>query len=222
MPQPQTASATARQVDRQTLESELIRRICSGEKELYYELIQPYERSIFLAALAITRNEADAEDVAQDAFLNAFRALPGFRGEARFSTWLERIAVNEARMRMRRARIANVQPLEDEESEDGPYIPMVLSDWRELPSEILERKEVREILRRALLQLPEKYRQVIELRDIQHKNIAETAELLGLTAGAVKTRLLRARLQLRDLIVPYQQTSAATSANPFKKGRNPW
>jgi RNA polymerase sigma-70 factor, ECF subfamily len=222
MSQPGPGTGTIRQGDRKTHELDLVRRICAGERELYYELIQPYERSVFLAALAITRNEADAEEVAQEAFLKAFRGLPGFRAEARFSTWLERIAVNEARMRLRRARIEKAQPLEDEESEDGAYIPMVLSDWRELPSEILERKEIREILRRAMMQLPEKYRVVLELRDVQQKNIAETAELLGLTAGAVKTRLLRARLQLRDLIVPYQQNSAATSANPFKKGRNPW
>lgn len=206
----------------QQLEMALIRQICAGEKELYYELIKPYERSIYLAAFAIMRNPADAEEVAQDAFLKAFRALPAFRGEARFSTWLERIAVNEARMRLRRARLEKSEPIEAEDPETGEYSPLLLSDWREIPSEALERKEVRQILVQALLLLPDKYREVITLRDIQSRSIVETAELLGLSVAAVKTRLLRARLKLRDLVAPLQKSAEVTSRNPFQKGRKPW
>lgn len=217
-----SGAASSRHMDRQAHESELIQRICAGEKHLYYELIQPYERSVFLAAMAIVRNEADAEDVAQETFLKALRALSGFRAEARFSTWLESIAINEARLRLRRARRENLESIDEDENEDQIYTPLPLSDWRELPSEILERKEVREILRRALAQLPRIYREVIELRDVQQINIAQTAEILGLTAATVKTRLLRARLQVRDLIAPFLQNSNVISPNPFKKGRNPW
>ncbi len=220
--QPDANPLPPAQVERQLLEAELIRKVCAGEKELYYELIRPYERSVYLAALAILRNPADAEEAAQDAFLKGFRALADFRSEARFSTWLERIAVNEARMRLRRARIEKTEALEQEDPETGEYFPLLLSDWREIPSEALERKEVQEMLGRALLKLPEKYREMIVLRDIQHRSIAETAERLGLTASAVKTRLLRARLKLRDLVAPMQQTAAVTSRNPFQKGRKPW
>lgn len=208
--------------DRQLRETELIRRICAGEKELYYELIRPYERSVFLTALAVTRNEADAEDAAQEAFLNAFRALPSFRFEARFSTWLERIALNEARMRLRRLRNAKLEPLSEDDSDSEEHVPFLLGDWREIPSETLERKEVRQMLRDALLQLPENYREILVLRDIREFSIAETAQVLGLTTVNVKIRLLRARLKLRDLIAPLLKSSAVTSRNPFQKGRNPW
>ncbi len=204
------------------LEADLIVRICAGENELYTELIRPYERSVFMAALAVTGNPTDAEDVAQEAFLKAFRALPTFRSEARFSTWLERIAVNEARLRLRRLRIEKSEPLPEEEPEDGGYAPVLLSDWREIPSEALEKKELREVLAGALMRLPEKYREIVTLRDIRHLSIAETAQVLGLTEGTVKTRLLRARLKLRDLLAPLQKDAAVTSRNPFRKGRKPW
>jgi RNA polymerase sigma-70 factor, ECF subfamily len=210
------------QIERQILEHELIRRVCAGEKELYYELVRPYQRSVYLAAFAITRNEFDAEDVAQDALLKAFRALPTFRLESRFSTWLERIAVNEARMRLRRLRNHKSEPLNEEDTDSDQYIPLVLSDWREIPSEALERKEIRQMLRQALQQLPEMYREVILLRDVRQLSIAETAEKLGLTVANVKTRLLRARLRLRDLIAPMQESATITSRNPFQKGRKPW
>ena len=210
------------QSERQILEAELIRRICAGEKELFYQLIQPYERSVYLTALGITRDEWEAEDIAQDTFLKAFRALPNFRFESRFSTWLERIAINEGRMRLRRQRNHKSEPLNDDECDTEDYTPLLLSDWREIPSEALERTEIQKTLERALLQLPKGYREVIVLRDIKELSIAETAEMLGLTAGSVKTRLLRARLKMRDLIAPLQQSATSTSKNPFQKGRKPW
>lgn len=210
------------QSERQTVEAELIRRICAGEKELFYELIQPYERSVYLAARSMMRDEAEAEDVAQETFLKAFRALATFRFEARFSTWLERIALNEGRMRLRHLRSHKHEPLNEDESDSEEHIPLLLSDWREIPSEALERQEVQEMLEQALVQLPESYREVLVLRDIEELSIVETAETLRLTIANVKTRLLRARLRLRDLIVPLQQGAAVTSRNPFRKGRKPW
>jgi RNA polymerase sigma-70 factor (ECF subfamily) len=207
---------------RLSLEAELIRRICTGEKELYAELIRPYERSVFLAALAVVANPDDAEDVAQEAFLKAFRALATFRSEARFSTWLEKIAVNEGRMRLRRVRIEKSEPLPEEQPEEGEYAPILLSDWREIPSEALEKKELRQVLADALMKLPEKYREIVILRDLRHYSIADSASILGITEATVKTRLLRARLKLRDLLAPLQQNAAVTSRNPFAKGRNPW
>jgi RNA polymerase sigma-70 factor, ECF subfamily len=204
-------------------ESELIRRICAGEKELYYDLVQPYQRAVYLVALSIMRNEADAEDVAQDAILKALRALPSFRDEARFSTWLERIALNEGRLRLRRGRLEKTEPLDGgAENEEEDYLPRDFGDWREIPSEALERKEVREVVARAIAQLDRKYREVVVLRDLRHLNIVETSEALGITPAAVKTRLLRARLQLRDIVAPLLRGSSLFSRNWFKKGRNPW
>lgn len=222
MSQPKTSRTGNGIPERQELETELIRRICSGEKELYYELIRPYERSVYLAAFSILRNEADAEEAAQDTFLKAFRALSTFRGEARFSTWLERIALNEARMRYRHSKVAACEPLEEQDAETGEYVPILLGDWREIPSEALEKKEIRQILSQALLALPETYRQIVLLRDVQQLSIAETAEALGITVPLVKIRLFRARLKLRDLITPLQNHSQVTSRNLFRKGAKPW
>src|SRR6202162_1451600 len=127
-------------------EGTLIRRIREGEHELFYELIRPYERRVYSAALAILRNEADAEDAAQEAVLKAFKHIRQFRAEARFSTWLIRITVNEARMRRRKEHAHLVEPIVDREDAEGDYIPRDFADWREIPSETLERKEVREKL----------------------------------------------------------------------------
>ena len=182
-------------------EDALIKRILAGERELYYDLIRPYERSVFTAALAILQNEADAEEVAQEAVLKAFRNLGQFRGEARFSTWLVRIAINEARMRVRRQIQVRMEPLDPAPDEEGEYTPRQLKDWRFIPSEALEQTELRAALAKALASLGEKYREVLMLRDVQQLSIAETAEVLELTPANVKVRLLRARLQMRDLLI---------------------
>src|ERR1700719_4271632 len=183
-------------------EETLIRRIREGEHELFYELIRPYERRVYSAALAILRNEADAEDAAQEAVLKAFKHIRQFRAEARFSTWLIQITVKEARMWRRKAHAHPVEPIVDREDAEGDYIPRDFADWREIPSETLERKEVREKLAEALEALGNIYREVFVLRDMQHLSIEETARTLGISSASVKTRLLRARLMLRDLLAP--------------------
>lgn len=181
-------------------EATLIRRIRNGEPELFYELIKPYERRVYAATYAILRNEADAEDAAQEAVLKAFKNFRQFREEARFSTWLIQIAVNEARMRRRREHPDVMEPLADQRDEDGSYVPRDFADWREIPSEALERRELRDVLQKALSMLPEKYRTVLVLRDVQQRSIAETAAILGIREENVKTRTSRARLQMRDLL----------------------
>ena len=128
----------------------LIRRIREGEHDLFYELIRPYERRVYSAALAILRNEADAEDVAQEAVLKALKHIRQFRAESRFSTWLIQITVNEARMRIRRQHANMIEPIVDHQDEEGNYVPRDFADWREIPSETLERKEVRQQLAEAL------------------------------------------------------------------------
>src|SRR5262249_20020734 len=155
--------------DRQLREAALIRRINAGERELFYQLVQPYERSIYLAAYSMVKNEADAEDLAQEAVLKALRALPGFRGEAKFSTWIISIVMNEGRMRLRRDRVASFQSIDDKPEQDdgGDYTPAFLSDWREVPSQALERNEVRQLLQQAIAELPVAYREVFVMRDIE-------------------------------------------------------
>jgi RNA polymerase sigma-70 factor (ECF subfamily) len=202
-------------------EQQLIRRVQDGERELFYELVRPYERRVYTAAFAILRNEADAEDAAQEALLKAFKHIRQFRAEARFSTWLIQITVNEARMRLRRDRSALMEPIADHADEEGNYTPRDFADWREIPSETAERNEIREKLLEALASLGEKYREVFVLRDVQHLSIDETAKALDITTASVKTRLLRARLMLRDLLAPGLGGSW-NSRLSFAKGKKPW
>jgi RNA polymerase sigma-70 factor (ECF subfamily) len=169
----------------------------------------------------ILRNEADAEDAAQDAFLKAFKYLAQFRAESRFSTWLIQVAMNEARLRQRKSHLEIMRPIEDQENEDGMYTPRDFADWREIPSEALERKEIREKLIAALGSLAQKYREVFFLRDVEHMSIEDTAVTLGISTGAVKTRLLRARLMLRDLLSPGLSGSWAGHSQ-VPKGTKPW
>jgi len=207
--------------DVDTRERELIRRVQDGEQEKFYELIKPYERRVFTAAFAVLRNAADAEEVAQEAILKAFANLRQFRAEARFSTWLIQIAVNEARMRRRKEHADMMEPIGEHTDEEGSYTPREFPDWREIPSEALERNEVRELLLQALAALGSKYREVFVLRDIQHLSIEEVSEALGISRASVKTRLLRARLMLRDLLAP-RIASGFFSREPFEKGNKPW
>jgi RNA polymerase sigma-70 factor, ECF subfamily len=184
-------------------EAELISRVIAGERELFYDLIKPCERAVFLTAFSVLKSEADAEEVVQEAALKAYKALGSFRGESKFSTWLVKITLNEARMRLRRSHSESEVPLQDfMDDGNSDYTPAVLTDWREIPSEALDRKELREILHRALDELPEKYREVLILRDVREMNIQETVRLLGISEGMVKTRLLRARLMMQKIVAP--------------------
>jgi len=167
------------------------------------------------------RNEADAEDAAQEAMLKAFKHIRQFRAEARFSTWLIQISVNEARMRKRKEHAHVIEPIVDHEDEEGNYTPRDFADWREIPSETLERKEVRQLLSEALDSLGEKYREVFVLRDMQHLSIEETARALRISTASVKTRLLRARLMLRDLLAR-GLGSNLNSKLSFAKETKPW
>jgi len=202
-------------------EQDLIAKVQRGQHESFYELVRPYERRVYAAALAILRNEQDAEDAAQEAMLKAFANIRQFRAEARFSTWLIQITVNEALMRRRRERTVVMEGIDDRRDEEAEYEPRDFADWREIPSEALERKEVRLRLAEALGTLDRKYREVFVLRDMEHLNIQETAEALGITTASVKTRLLRARLMLRDLLAAGWE-QGWFSRLPFEKGNKPW
>jgi RNA polymerase sigma-70 factor, ECF subfamily len=192
-----------------TNEAGLIARILAGEKELFHELIRPYERMVYLMLFSIVKNETEAEDGAQEAVISAYRHLASFRGEAKFSTWLTTIAINEGRKRLRKAKGAAEESIEEQaEGHEGDFTPAPLTDWREIPLEALERKELREGLRTAVAELPDIYRQVFILRDLEELNIEETAQALGITTGAVKVRLHRARIMLQKRLVPFLKTTA--------------
>jgi len=205
----------------ETHEAGLIARVLGGEKELFHELIRPYERMVYLTLFSIVKNETEAEDGAQQTVINAYRHLASFRGDAKFSTWLTTIAINEGRKRLRKAKGAAEESLEEQaESHEGDFTPAPLTDWREIPLEALERKELREALRVAVAELPDIYRQIFTLRDIEELNVAEAAAALDINENMVKVRLHRARMMLQKRLAPYLKTTA-----PARKGfwgRMPW
>jgi len=205
---PRTAPVSKMQ-PKSTKEGDLIARIVAGEKELFHELIRPYERMVYLTVFSILKNETEAEDAAQETVINAYRHLGSFRAEAKFSTWLTTIAINEGRKRLRKAKGAAFESIEEQiEEKGGDYTPAPLTDWREIPLEALERKELREALQKAVAELPDTYRQVFTLRDLEEFNIEETAQALGLNIGVVKVRLHRARIMLQKRLVPFLKTLA--------------
>lgn len=192
----------------------MIARVLAGHTETFHELIRPYERSVYLMALSLLRNETEAEDAAQEAFIKAYRNLGRFRAESRFSTWLIAIVLNEARGRLRSKQPGLTDSIDDTE---GPITPAQLTDWREIPSETLERQEIRSLIRNALNALPLPYREVFVLRELEDRNVKETAETLGITVASVKMRLHRARMMLQKQLAP-QLISAA----PKRRRRFPW
>jgi len=184
-------------------DGELVRLARAGDHGAFYALVSRYQRGLYRAALAITRSPADAEDVLQETFLRAFEHLDQFRGEARFQTWLTQIALNTARMRLRKEHGDLWESLDrPRETEDG-VLPRDVTEWRENPEQLLSRQEIERHLHQALNGLPAGYRAVIALRDLQMLSTQETADLLGLSVANVKTRLLRARLQLRERLAPH-------------------
>lgn len=205
-------------------ENDVLRRVQGGETDLFYELVRPCERAVFWAALGIVNNEADAEEVAQEAILKAFRNVSRFRGESKFSTWLIQITINEARMKVRKRRSYLYDSLDEQQpTSEGDYIPKDFADWREIPLQALESKHIRLAIREALERLPEKYRSVFVLRDIQQLSIEETANVLSITIANVKTRLSRARLQMRDALAPGWRAEWVPSASAphCEYARNP-
>ena len=192
-------------------ESEMIAAILAGDTQLYHELIRPHEHNVYLMALSFMKNEADAEDVAQEAFIKAFRSLASFRAEAKFSTWLISITLNEARSRLRRQSIVRMESLDEPPDGDKNISPALLRDWREIPSEAIERGEVRRLLQQAVEALPDTYRQVFLLRHVEELNSNETAQALNISIPSVKVRLHRAHMMLQKQLAPQLKTVNRTS-----------
>ena len=183
-------------------EMEWIARILRGERDLFHELIRPYERTVFLTAVSVLRDSTEAEDAAQEAMIKAYRALASFRGDAKFSTWLTTITLNEARSRLRKSARVRVESLDDT-GQDEDFTPFLVADWREIPSETLEREELAQQIQNAIEGLPPSYREVFLLRDKEEMSIEEIAQALDVTANLVKVRLFRARMMLQKQLAPY-------------------
>jgi RNA polymerase sigma-70 factor (ECF subfamily) len=184
-------------------DAERIRRILAGEKHLFHELIRPCERSIYFLLYSLLRNESDAEDAAQETVIKVYRNLHLFRGDSQFRTWVLSIARNEGLGRLRKTETRREDSLDAlMDGEAGDFTPAVLTSWREVPSEALERVELGALLRKAIEGLPEIYRNVVLLRDIEEMDVRETATALGIAEGAVKVRLHRARALLQRELAP--------------------
>jgi RNA polymerase sigma-70 factor, ECF subfamily len=200
-----------------TDEPATISGILAGNSHLFHELIRPYERSVYMVALSMLKEPADAEDAAQEAFLKAYCGLAMFRAESKFSTWLISIAINEARSRLRKQKTSRTESLDDTSEDHATVSPAALTDWREIPFEVLERSEVRLLLQEAVTGLPTIYREVFVLRDMEEMSVNESAAALGISIPSVKVRLHRARMMLQKQLAPQLKNTIAP-----KKRRFPW
>jgi RNA polymerase sigma-70 factor (ECF subfamily) len=179
-------------------ETALVARAKAGDTTAFSELVKQYDRRVFRMAKQITQNDEDAEDVLQETFLKAYSHLDDFQGNSRFYTWLVRISVNEALMKLRKRRSDRTVPLDDPIDTGEDELVREVAVWDENPEERYSRDELGQILDEAIQSLKPAYRTVFVLRDIEELSIEETAEALNLSISAVKSRLLRARLQLRE------------------------
>ena len=199
----------------------LVERVRAGDLSAYDTLVRKYERQLFRISQHITQNREDAEDVMQDAFLKAYEKLDQFQGNAKFYTWLVRIAVNESLMRLRKRRTSkNVSMDENIETDEGT-VPRDFADWAPDPEQNYDNAELSEILRRTIQGLPRGFRVVFALRDVEGLSTEETAEALGLSVPAVKSRLLRARLQLRERLSRHFRGGAKPAPLPQRQAGAP-
>lgn len=179
-------------------DEQLVELARNGDETAFPELVKRYSRRILRVARNITNNDEDAEDVLQESFLKAFTHLDGFQGNSKFYTWLVRIAMNEALMKLRKRRTGKVVSLDEELSTGEDTVVREVAVWDGTPEDRYSQEEMREILDRTIASLPEGFRTVFVLRDVEELSTEETADLMGLSIPAVKSRLLRARLQLRE------------------------
>ena len=179
-------------------ESLLVTEAKAGSYEAFEELVNRYEKKIYRLGMNITGNREDAEDVLQETFLKAFEHLADFREDSRFYTWIVRIGVNQALMKLRKRRSEKMVPMDDLVGDDGEVIPREFTDWKPNPEQQLTQAELEDILETAAKALPPTFRAVFFLRDVEDLSTEETAEILNLSNGAVKARLFRARLRLRE------------------------
>jgi RNA polymerase sigma-70 factor (ECF subfamily) len=192
----------------------LVNAARGGDVGAFEQLVKKYDRNVFRIANHITQNREDAEDVVQDAFLKAFQNLGQFQGQSKFYTWLVRIAVNEALMRLRRRRPERIVSLDEDINTGEDTIPREVADWSPNPEQLYNQSELREILQKTIQGLPPSFRTVFVLRDVEGLSTEETADALNLSIPAVKSRLLRARLQLRERLTKYFKKQRGGDGQP--------
>jgi RNA polymerase sigma-70 factor (ECF subfamily) len=191
----------------------LVQSAKAGDVSAFEELVKRYDRNVFRIAQHITQNREDAEDVVQDAFLKAYSNLAQFQGQSKFYTWLVRIAVNEALMKLRRRRPERMVSLDEDVKTEDDSLPREVADWSPNPEQQYTQAELRDILTKTIQGLPATFRTVFVLRDVEGLSTEETAEALELSVPAVKSRLLRARLQLRERLNRYFQRHESGDGN---------
>ena len=184
-------------------EMALVHAAKRGDVTAFEQLVKRYDRNIFRIAQHITQNREDAEDVVQDAFLKAYENLEQFQENSKFYTWLVRIAVNESLMKLRRRRSDRTVSLDEDIKTEEDTMPREVADWSPNPEQLYKQGELKDILRKTIQGLPASFRTVFVLRDVEGLSTEETAQALDLSIPAVKSRLLRARLQLRERLNKY-------------------
>jgi RNA polymerase sigma-70 factor, ECF subfamily len=184
-------------------EAALVAQAREGDAKAFNELVGRYERKIFRLAQHVTQNREDAEDVLQETFLKAYEHLDQFKGDSKFYTWIVRIAVNQALMKLRHRKSDRSVSLDETIDTGEDTVVREIAAWDENPEQRYSREEINQILEGAVQDLAAPYRSVFVLRDMEELSTEETAEALGLSVPAVKSRLLRARLQLREKLTRY-------------------
>jgi RNA polymerase sigma-70 factor, ECF subfamily len=187
----------------QTDELALVDRSRAGDASAFNELVERYERKIYRLAKHITQNDEDAEDVLQESFMKAYTHLDSFQGDSKFYTWLVRIAVNEALMKLRKRKSDRTVSLDEPQDTGEDLVAREIAVWDDDPEKKYSREELADILDKAVQSLKPSFRTVFVLRDIEELSTEDTAETLGISIPAVKSRLLRARLQLRERLTRY-------------------
>jgi RNA polymerase sigma-70 factor (ECF subfamily) len=177
---------------------EWVKKAQAGDVEAFESLVSLYERRIYNIALRLVENQADAEDVLQETFLKSFENLGQFRGEASFYTWIVQIAVNAALQKLKKLQKAPAVSLDENSSEEEDYKPREIAIWEETPESLYSKRQIKNILDQAISSLPLIYRSVFLLADVEELPMARVSEILGLSLPAAKSRLIRARLELRD------------------------
>jgi RNA polymerase sigma-70 factor (ECF subfamily) len=180
-------------------DEELVHRAQQDDERAFGELVTRYESKVYSLAMKMLRNPEDAEDVLQDTFLRAYRGIKSFKGNSTFSTWIYRITANSALMRLRKKQLPQVS-IEDADERDAP---ISIADWAPGPVEQLLNQEMQKVMDEAIDALPAEFRQVFILRDVEEMSNAEVAEILDLSVAAVKSRLHRARLKVRNRLAQY-------------------
>jgi RNA polymerase sigma-70 factor (ECF subfamily) len=181
----------------------LVERARAGDEGAFSELVERYERKIFRLAKNITQNDEDAEDVLQETFLKAYEHLGEFQGHSKFYTWIVRIAVNESLMKLRKRKTDRTVSLDESIDTGEEMVVREVAVWENTPEQRYSQDELREILDKAIDSLRPAFRTVFVLRDVEELSTEETAAMLNLSIPAVKSRLLRARLQLRERLTRF-------------------